>query len=111
MADITGSLHREFRGRTYTLRLTPLGLARLQADHGNDLGGVLSGAAGDFPPFAVLVGIVSEALKKGEGMAEAEAQELADDMLAADVGLAGAVLEAAFPDQRGNAAAPRKAKG
>lgn len=70
MADISGALHHTFEGKTYTLRLTPRGLAHLQADHGLDLPGALSKGYEGTPPFGVLGGIVTEVLKKGEGLDE-----------------------------------------
>lgn len=111
MADITGVLRQTSGARTYALRLTPSGIARLQAEHGNDLGGVLSGEAGKFPPFGVLLGIVTEALKKGEGLGEEEARELADDLMAEDIELASRVLAASFPGTGGNGRKAGKPKG
>lgn len=111
MADITGVLHQSYGIKTYALRLTPSGIARLQADHGNDLGGVLSGEAGKFPPFGVLLGIVTEALKKGEGLGEDEALALADELMAEDIELASRVLAASFPSAGGNGKRTGKPKG
>ena len=91
------------------------GLAKLQGLHGNDLGGLLTGkfeAAGEIPPFAIMLDVVRVALAKGEKMGDAEAEDLADDMLTQDRTLCGAVMQAAFPtsDKPGNGKAP-KAKG
>lgn len=110
MADVTGALHHEFAGKTYTLRLTMAGIAALQDKHGNDLGGLLTGGTQGIPPFALLIDIVIEALVKGEKMQRDEAEELADDLLTADQTLAVRILNASFPDVSGNAKAPSKRK-
>ncbi|MEO1950040.1 hypothetical protein [Thioclava sp.] len=123
MADVTGTLHHDHDGKTYALRLTMGGLAKLQGRHGLDLGGLLSGkfdlpegaepengseAARPIPPFAIMLDVVAVSLEKGERMDPAEAAELADDMLTGDRGLCGAVMQAAFPGaaKAGNARAP-----
>ena len=122
MADVTGTLHHDHDGRTYALRLTMGGLAKLQGRHGLDLGGLLSGkfdlpedgealegeAARPIPPFAVMLDVVAVSLEKGERMDPVEAAELADDMLTGDRGLCGAVMQAAFPGaaKAGNPRAP-----
>lgn len=104
MADVTGALRRQHDGREYELRLTFGAIAGLQATHGNDLGGLLAeGGITGTPPFALLLDIVSAALRKGQrDMGRAEADELADELLTADPQLFAALLKAAFPDQRGN---------
>ncbi len=104
MSDVTGTLRRTHAGREYELRLTFGAIAGLQADHGVDLGGLLSedGITG-VPPFGLLLDIVSAALRKGQrDMARPEADELADELLSADPQLFAALLKTAFPDQRGN---------
>lgn len=110
MADVTGALHHQFGGKTYTLRLTPRGIAKLQAEHGVNLGGILSGVAQAIPPFAVLLGVVTEALKKGEGLPDGKAEDLADDMMADDISLASRVLAASFPSAEGNVKGAKRAK-
>ncbi|RJE81279.1 hypothetical protein [Paracoccus sp. JM45] len=106
MADVTGTLHHKFGDKTYALRLTMAGLARLQGRHGLDLGGLLSGkfdsadggnAPALIPPFAIMIDVVAVALEKGERMSAEDAADLADDMLTQDRGLCGAVMQAAFP--------------
>ena len=108
MADVTGALHHSFGDKTHTLRLTLGGIANLQGRYGNDLGGLLSGKIEGTPPFRLLIDVVAEALKKGEGLSEDDAAALADDMLTADKQLVQRVLDMAFPtqDASGNAKAP-----
>lgn len=122
MADVTGTLHHHHDGRTYALRLTMGGLAKLQGRHGLDLGGLLSAkfdlpddreaedgeAARPIPPFAIMLDVVAVSLEKGERMDPEDAAELADDLLTGDRGLCGAVMQAAFPGaaKAGNARAP-----
>lgn len=108
MADVTGALHHDFGGREYTLRLTFGVLAKLQAKHGTDLKGLLTGEVGKAPPFDVMLDAVSGALVKG-GVSDAE--DLADDMLTADPELFSRLLAAAFPDAMGNGVRPGKRKG
>lgn len=111
MADATGALHYEFGGKAYTLRLTFGGIAQLQARHGNDLAGLLTGNTGPIPPFAVMIDMVAVALQKGMKMPAEEAGDLADDMLTDDKGMFERLMRAAFPDAVGNVEAPKKAKG
>lgn len=106
MADVTGALHHEFAGRSYCLRLTLGGIANLQGRYGNDIDGMLSGKYDakegqrpPVPPFGILIDILTEALKRGEGMEAKEAAILADDMLTADQNLIQRVLAATFPDR------------
>ena len=113
MADVTGALHHEFQGKSYTLRITMRGLAQLQDMHGADLGGLLSGGGGAIPFLAPSLDLISVALQRGEGMDKAEADDLADEMFTADRNFAQRVLAAAFPDvvaaapgATGNARAP-----
>lgn len=101
MADVTGAVHHSFDGKDYTLRLTFAVLGKLQAKHGDDLKGLLSGKASAAPPFAVMVDAIAGALVKG-GVPTGEADELADDMLTADPELFPRVMSAAFPDAVGN---------
>lgn len=110
MADVTGALHHEFGGRTYALRLTLGGIAKLQGKYGNDLGGLLTGKVEGTPPFGIMIDMVAAALEKGERLPADEAADLADDMLTADKRLVEGLMKAAFPEQAGNETAP-KAKG
>ena len=110
MADVTGALHHEYGGRSYTLRLSLGGIAKLQGKYGNDLCGLLTGEAEGVPPFAVMIDMVAASLEKGEGMPADEAIEVADDLLTADQGLVQRVLNAAFPAAAGNAKAPKASK-
>lgn len=97
MADVTGTLHHPFEGKTYALCLTMRGIAKLQGIHGNDLGGILTGANA-VPSFAVLLDIVAEGLRRGGDLADQDADDLADKMLTADKNLAERVLKLAFPE-------------
>lgn len=105
MADVTGALHHEFAGRTYCLRITMLGLAALQDQYGDDIGGLLSGKfdpsedgkPAPIPPFRIMVDLVKVALIKGEKMTDDEALELADDMATDQRDLGVLALRAAFP--------------
>lgn len=106
MADVTGALHEDFGGKTYTLRLTLGGIAKLQAKYGNDLGGLLSGGIEGVPPFGLMIDIVAAALEKGERISAGDAADLADDMLTADQTIMGRLMKS-FPDQVGNGQAPK----
>lgn len=106
MIDPTGALEVEHGDKTYCLRLTMRGIARLQARHGRNLAGLLDGSAGDIPDMAAVLDLVSEALQKGEGIKAAEADDLADELATADPMVVGRILGAAFPDLEGNA--PKK---
>jgi len=107
MADVTGALTHDFGGHSYSLRLTLGGIAKLQGKYGNDLGGLLTGKAEGTPPFAIMIDMVAAALEKGERLPADQAADLADDMLTADKGLVEALMKAAFPEQLGNAKAPK----
>ena len=98
MADVTGALHHEFNGKSYTLRITMRGLAHLQGLHGNDLGGLLSDGGSAIPALAPSLDLISVALQRGEGLDQQGADDMADEMFTADRTLAGKVLAAAFPD-------------
>lgn len=110
MTDVTGTLHHAFGGKSYNLRLTWGVLAQLQGEHGDDFLGQLEVVEGKLPPFALMIDIVAKALAKGEKIPEAEAVDLADDMLTADHDLIGKLMAAAFPDAVGNDAARVKRK-
>lgn len=107
MADVTGALHHDFGGKAYTLRLTLGGIAKLQGKYGNDLGGLLTGGIEGVPPFGIMIDIIAAALEKGERISADEAVDLADDMLTADQSIMEKVMKSAFPDQVGNAKAPK----
>lgn len=110
MADVTGTLRREHDGKTYALRLTPLGIAALQDEFGVDFIAKL-GDGSTMPNMRLFVRIVQHALVKGEGMSLADAQALADDMLASEMGLPMRVMNAAFPQgEPGKNRAARRAK-
>jgi hypothetical protein len=102
MTDPTGAVEVEFGGKSYSLRLTMRGIARLQAKHGRNLAGLLDGTAGDVPDMGAVLDLVSEALQKGEGIAAAEADELADELATANPMIIGLIVTAAFPDPEGN---------
>lgn len=107
MSDVTGALHHDFGGRSYTLRLTLGGIGKLQGRHGNDLGGLLSGGIEGIPPFSLMIDIVAVALEKGERMAPDEAQDVADDIITADQSVFEKLMRAAFPGDAGKAKAPK----
>ena len=109
MADVTGALSHSFGGKQYALRLTLGGIAKLQAKHGNDLGGLLSGKVETVPPFGIMIDMIAVALEKGQKMGADEAADLADEMMTADKGVFERLMKAAFPDaDPGNADAPRR---
>lgn len=115
MSDITGTVHHQFAGREYELRLTLGGVSKLQAKHGLDVGGMLSAdGANDhkIPDFGIMIDIVAIALEKGGSCADVDQWDLADDMLTGDKSLAARILQAAFPEARaggGGAAGKRVA--
>lgn len=111
MADMTGTLRREYNGRTYAMRLTPLGIASLQDTYGNDFLAQIEQTKG-LPNLRMFVDIVAQALVKGEGLPETDARSVADDLVGADMALPMAVITAAFPEAK-DAAAPEgtEAKG
>lgn len=110
MADVTGALHHKHGEKTYTLRLTLGGIAKLQGKHGNDLAGVLTGAQA-IPSFAVLLDIVAESLRRGGDVESEDADALADEMLTVDKKLVERLLHLAFPEApQGNAPAPKDVK-
>lgn len=104
MADVTGTLRQEHDGKTYALRLTPLGIAALQDAYGNDFLSQLEKVAneGGLPNLRLFVDIVARALEKGEGMAATEATQIADDMVAQDMTLPIRIIQASFPAPEGN---------
>ncbi|KFI24325.1 hypothetical protein [Paenirhodobacter enshiensis] len=114
MADVTGTLHREFGGKTYALRLTMRDIATLQGDYGDDLGGWLSETPPRILNFGFAVDVISLAVSRGSKIAERrEADEIADELFTADRELFTAVMSATFAseaaangDASGNGAAP-----
>ena len=114
MADVTGTVREEYAGNEYRMRLTWRSIATLQAEYGNNVSGLLDGTAGDNPPFAPMLDIISLALQKGEKMEASRADDLADEMLTANPDLLERVLKTAFPDavvegaKSGNAKRPRR---
>lgn len=114
MAGITGEITASFGGRSYRLRLTMLGLDRLQERYGETLGGLLDGTAGKYPRVGLLVAIVEQALQRGgdcAGMTAEEIADLADDLATADHDLATRVLAAAFPEASEEAGAAEAGGG
>lgn len=110
MSDITGSIIEEINGQRYTLRLTMRGIAKLQGSYGPTINGLLDGKAGSFPDFNPLLDLVSIALQKGHGLAEADAEQVADDMVTADQEIIGRILKAAFPEAEPGKTQGKKAK-
>lgn len=102
MADVTGTLHHDFGGKNYRLRLTWGVLADLQGEHGEDFLSRLDAGEGKLPPFGLMIDIVAKALAKGEGMTAVEADGIADDMLTSDPELVSRLIQAAFPEAVGN---------
>lgn len=98
MADVTGTLHHDFGGKSITLRLTWTVLAELQARHGKDFIQRLEIQEGEMPDFGMIVDIVTRALMRGENMPESDAALLADDMLTADPSMLGRLMKSAFPE-------------
>jgi hypothetical protein len=111
MIDPTGAVEIVFGGKTYAMRLTMRGIARVQAKHGRTLGGLLDGAPDDFPDMSVVLDLVSEALQRGEGLDAAAADDLADEIATADATIIGRIMASAFPDAAGNAPKKKAARG
>jgi hypothetical protein len=110
MADITGTVHADHGGKRYALRLTMRGLAELQAEFGQDLGGITTHGEGAFPNMAPILRLVELSLRKGQpDMSPETAADLADEMLTADIAIVQRILTAAFPSVAGGSARPRKA--
>lgn len=109
MADMTGTLRREYSGKIYAMRLTPLGIAALQDTYGNDFLAHIEQTKG-LPNLRMFVDIVAQALVKGEGLSETDARSVADDLVGADMALPMAVITAAFPESK-DAAEGSEAKG
>lgn len=108
MAQITGTMvvHRE--GRDIPLRLKMSGIARLQAEFGRSIGGVLDGTAG-IPDMAVFLRIVQEAIvgadpSRQHDNADRQLADLADDILTEDPGVVERIIKASFPDPAPDAA-------
>lgn len=112
IASVTGTLHEQHDGKTYDLRLTMGGIAKLQAMHGRNVAGLLDGSAGDLPDFQALIDMVSVALQKGQGMTPEEAASVADDLLSADMEIVQRLITAAFPnatvETAGNVRRPKR---
>lgn len=108
MADVTGALHHAFGGKAFALRLTWGVLADLQGRHGDDFLARLDVGEGKLPPFGLMIDIVAASLVKGEKLPDAEARDIADDMLTADPELVSRLLQSAFPDAGGNGGAAAK---
>lgn len=102
MADVTGTLHHDFDGKSYRLRLTWGVLADLQGEHGEDFLARLDAGEGKLPPFGLMIDIVAKALMKGERLAAVDADDLADDMLTGDPELVSRLIQSAFPEAVGN---------
>lgn len=112
MADATGTVHQEFGGKTYELRLTMRSIAALQEKYGNSVAGLLDGTAGEIPNFGALLDLVSLALQRGSKIDSADADDLADEMMSEDTEIVGRIITAAFPDAGGdvgNATGPKAA--
>ncbi|WP_111559464.1 hypothetical protein [Paracoccus sediminilitoris] len=107
MAQLTGIIEAKHAGATYRLTLGMSGLARLQEEYGKGLEPLIAMAQeGQAPDFAVLLRVTQVALERFHPDAD---PYLADDLLAADVGIAVAVMSAAFAGLQ--AATPGKAGG
>lgn len=106
MADITGTLHREVGGKDYALRLTMRDIATLQGEYGINLGGWLSEKQPEIVDFGLALDVVTLAVKRGSKLDRAAAEDVADDLLTADVSLFGKVMTALFVrDEAGTKAA------
>uniref|UniRef100_UPI0040482988 hypothetical protein n=1 Tax=Yoonia sp. TaxID=2212373 RepID=UPI0040482988 len=109
MVDPTGTIHEDFQGKSYDLRLTTRGIATLQDKYGNNVAGLLDGTAGDLPKFGALLDLVSVSLQKGSKISVEEADEIADEMLTHDTEIVGRIISAAFPEEKsGNVKKPKK---
>lgn len=102
MADLTGTIREGFGGKEYELRLTMRGIATLQDRYGLTLGGLLDNSIGDIPPFGLLLDLVSVSLQKGSKLPEAEADDLAEELLTADQMIVGRIIKATFPEIEGD---------
>jgi hypothetical protein len=102
MADVTGTIHIEHGGKQYALRLSMGGIAKLQAEFGRDIAGLLSGAANEVPDFAAILRVVEVALEKAQpSLSQEKIKDLADDIASTD--LVGKIIAAAFPDVEADA--------
>lgn len=118
MADVTGTLTVQHGGKSYALRLTIRSFAALQAEFGNDLGGVLTGKTA-IPDFNICLRTVELALRAGnpgagDSLGDIPIGTLADDLLTADFTVFERVMAGAFPTQSAGAKpgnAKRAAKG
>lgn len=97
MADVTGTLHRDFGGKTYGLRLTMRDIAKLQDRHGLDLGGVLTGKSLDVIHFGLPLDVVALALMRGSKLSADDAAEISDELMTADQTIFAQLMEAVFP--------------
>lgn len=109
MSNPTGKLTVTHGGQDYALRLTWAGMADLQDRHPEVVGAMISGRE-VVPSMRFALDAVSAAIQKGQGMAAAEADALADEILTDDPTVVSRLLTAAFPagDAAGNAKAKRK---
>lgn len=109
MAQITGTITVRREGRDIPLRLKMSGIARLQAEFGRSIGGVLDGTAG-IPDMAVFLRIVQEAVVGADPSRQHESTDrqpladLADDILTEDPGVVERIIKASFPDPAPDAA-------
>jgi hypothetical protein len=94
MASILGELEVTHGGATYRLRLTMRGIATLQDEFGNDIGGILDMSEGGIPNMNICLRVVELALKRFHPDADAD---LADDILSDDMSIFGKLIAAAFP--------------
>jgi hypothetical protein len=115
MADVTGTVRVTHDGAEYTLRLTMRGFAKLQAEFGRDLGGLLTKQQTEtIPDYNTVLRIVEVALETGMPKLEPDrVVAIADELVTADQSLFGRVFEGAFPEAAaaasGNAKRPKAA--
>lgn len=97
MSQITGEITVRHEGRDYRLRMSMRVLATLQQEFGERSLEDLFRSGGT-PNFAACLRLVELSLHKDH---RAEAGDLADDLMTADPGIVGRLVEAAFPDATG----------
>ena len=112
MADVTGALHIDHAGKSYSLFLSFRSIAKLQSKHGKSIGGLLNGEAEKEGIDAnVALDVVAAALVKGEKMDASAAEDLADDILHGRIMLVGELLRAAFGSDEADAGGKGQSQG
>jgi hypothetical protein len=97
MAHPTGTVTAAHNGKTYTLRLTMLGIANLQEKHGNTFLSKLDVAGDEMPSMRLLLDVVTTSLERDHGKDGVDLVALADDIFTQDPEIVGRIMKAAFP--------------